>query len=99
MEKSWNQRYKESGTTLSYKEWRKREDEKMASFDGISADGVVIKSDSLANARLEMQKKAGLITDISNKTVFGINKTIIIVAGVIIIGAIGYKLYKNYQSK
>jgi len=34
MEKSWNQKFKESGTTLTYKEWRKREDDKMASFDG-----------------------------------------------------------------
>ena len=37
MEKSLNQRWKESNTTLSYKEWRRREDDKMASFDGLSA--------------------------------------------------------------
>lgn len=96
MEKSYNQRYKESGTTLSYKEWRKREDEKMASFDGIKSPSEMLK-DSLAFQRTkeEMMKQGGFKQEESGKTVLGINKSILIVAGAIIIVAIGYKIYKS----
>jgi hypothetical protein len=97
MEKSWNQRYKESGTTLTYKEWRKREDEKMSSFDG--AEGISIRSDSLTKAREELSKRGGLKEDISQNTVFGIPKTVLVVGAVIVLAAVSYKLYKIYQKK
>ena len=97
MDKSWNQRYKESGTTLSYKEWRKREDEKMSSFDG--SKGSLINMDSLAKAREELSRKAGLKEDISNKTVLGIPKTVIYLTGLIVVGAIAFKFYKIYNKK
>lgn len=96
MEKSWNQRYKESGTTLSYKEWRKREDEKMASFSGISSPSLA-DSASFQRTKTELQAAAGLKKDISGKTIFGINKYVLIAGGVIIVAAITYKLYKNSQ--
>lgn len=96
MEKSWNQKYKESGTTLSYKEWRKREDEKMASFSGISSPSLA-DSTSFKRTRSEMQRAGGFREDISGKTVFGINKYVLIVGGVLIVSAIAYKLYKNSQ--
>jgi len=35
---------------------------------------------------------------ISNKTIFGINKNAILVGGLIIVGAIAYKIYKNVKS-
>jgi hypothetical protein len=95
MEKSYNQRWKESGTTLSYKEWRKREDDKMASFDGMPTKLTMEGTDNLKSAREELLKKSGYQTDISNKTIFGINKYVIIIGGIIIVGAIGYKIYQN----
>ena len=92
MEKSFNQRWKESGTTLSYKEWRIREDEKMASFDGALPPP---STDNIQNALKDLQKKGGYKTEISNKTVFGINKYVLIFGGIIIFGAIGYTIYKK----
>jgi hypothetical protein len=94
MEKSWNQRYKESGSTLSYKEWRKREDEKMASFDGIPSPSLSDSSSFKATVS-EMQRKGGLKEEISGKTVFGINKYVLIVAGIVIVSAIAYNVYKK----
>lgn len=96
MEKSLNQRYKESGTTLSYKEWRIREDEKMSSFDGIKAPFESIK-DSLSFQKTKelMAQQGGFKKEESGKTTLGIKKTILIGAGVIIILAIGYKIYKS----
>ena len=95
MEKSYNQRWKESGTTLSYKEWRRREDEKMASFDGVPSKITMKANDSLDLAKQELLKKSGFQTELSNKTIFGINKYIVILSGVAILTAIGYKIYKN----
>ncbi len=92
MEKSLNQKWKESGTTLSYKEWRIREDEKMASFDGALPSP---STDSIQKTIKEMQTKGGYKTETSDKTVLGINKYLLILGGVIIVGAIGYKIYKK----
>lgn len=94
MEKSWNQRYRESGTTLSYKEWRKREDEKMASFDGIPSPSLS-DSSSFKQTVAEMQRAGGLKEDISGNTIFGINKYVVIVAGIVIVSAIAYTVYKK----
>lgn len=94
--KSYNQRYKESGTTLSYKEWRRREDDKMASFDGVK-----IPSPSLSDSALfqqtqkELSEKSGYKSDISNKTTFGIPSYVLVLGGILIVGAIAYKIYKT----
>lgn len=93
MEKSYNQRYKESNTTLSYKEWRKREDEKMASFDGT----IPKLSDTAQYQKTleEMRKKSGLQTELKGKNIFGINYKVFLVSGAIILGVVAYKLYKK----
>jgi hypothetical protein len=99
MEKSLNQRWKESGTTLSYKEWRRREDEKMSSFDGLPSQTKKTVRDTMASEfdkkKEELKVMGGFKETISNKTVFGINKYIIVAAAVILIGAVGYKIYKK----
>ena len=96
MEKSYNQRWKESGTTLTYKEWRRREDDKMASFDGMIPK--LQDTASFKKTQEEMQKKSGYQTDLSNKTIFGINKYVVYVGGFIILGAIGFTIYKKQKS-
>jgi len=96
MEKSLNQKWKESNTTLSYKEWRKREDEKMASFDGSQVTTTRPNATAIFDkAKQEMRTLGGYKTDISNKTIFGINKYVLIVGAFLVVGAIGYKLYKS----
>lgn len=95
MEKSYNQRWKESGTTLTYKEWRRREDEKMASFDGKIPTSLNLRdSVSYQQTQKELEVKGGFKTDISNKTILGINKNIVIVGGILLVGAIAFKVYQ-----
>ena len=101
MEKSLNQQWKESGTTLSYKEWRRREDEKMASFDGVtqrpSLRDTVMASD-FDKKREELNKLGGYQKDISGETTLGIKKYVIIGFAAIIVIAVGYKIYKSRKS-
>jgi hypothetical protein len=92
MEKSYNQRYKESNTTLSYKEWRQREDEKMASFDGVPN---IQDSASYKKTLEEMQKKSGFQTKLKGDNLFGIKYNVLILGGAIILGVIAYKIYKK----
>lgn len=84
MNKSLNQLYKESGTTLKYIDWRKREDEKMLSFNG-----------DYESTKEEMKKKGGYKDDISNKTIFGINQNVLIIGTFVIATAIIFKIIKN----
>jgi hypothetical protein len=97
MEKSYNQRWKESGTTLSYKEWRRREDDKMASFDGLPSIKAPKISDSPSyNKTLQdIAKSSGYKEEVSNKTIFGINKYVLMFGALIVVGAIGYKIYQK----
>jgi hypothetical protein len=96
MQKSLNQLYKESGTTLTYKEWRKREDDKMASFDGIPSPNL---KDNLPfkQAQDEINKIGGYKKDISNDTIFGINKYVVILGGLIVTASLGYVIYKKIK--
>jgi hypothetical protein len=97
MEKSLNQQWKESGTTLSYKEWRRREDEKMSSFDGVSIPKKIDIRDStnFQQTQKEMQQRGGYKSDSEQKTTLGIKNYVLVIGAIIIIGAIGYKIYKN----
>lgn len=97
MQKSYNQLYKESGTTLSYKDWRKREDEKMASFDAIPSPNIK-DSANYQDLQKELLVKQGYKTEISNKTIFGLNKYYFIIGGVLILSAIGYNIYKKRKA-
>jgi|TARA_Y100000114_G_scaffold157153_1_gene187471 hypothetical protein len=86
-----NQMYKESGSTLPFTQWLNRE----------KAKGVVIPQKGVSDTidedlqkQLigENEKEFSNFTDDKNK-IFGLNKTILILSGVIIIGAIAYKVY------
>lgn len=96
MEKSYNQRWKESGTTLSYKEWRRREDEKMASFSGIVSPKDSLKSDKSFNlTKQKMTEESGFKKETTNTTTLGIKNYILVLGGLIIVSAIAYKIYKK----
>lgn len=99
MQKSLNQKWKESGTTLSYIEWRRREDDKMASFDGIPSIPAPKLQDSASFKKTqdEMLKAGGFQSEVSKKTFLGIQNKYLWIGGLIILGAVGYKLYKKYN--
>lgn len=97
--KSANQLWKDSGTTLTFKDWLKREKVKWASATGDSR--VILNAplnDSVSRALGQMKDQAGYQTKESGKTVFGINKTALIIAGVLIVSAIAYKILKTKKS-
>jgi LPXTG-motif cell wall-anchored protein len=93
MEKSYNQRWKESGTTLSYKEWRRREDDKMASFTTPSLQN----NPAYQKTVDDMKKAGGYKETTSGKTTFGINNSVLVIGGLIVVGAIGFVVYKKIK--
>ena len=87
--------WKESGTTLSYKEWRRREDDKMASF---TAPSVSLQNNPAYKKTVEDMKKAGGYKETtSGKTTFGIKNSVLIIGGLIVVGAIGFVVYKKIK--
>jgi hypothetical protein len=93
MQKSLNQLYKESGTTLTYKEWRKREDDKMASF--VSPN--IKDSLPFEQAQKDINKIGGFKTEISGNTILGINKYVVIFGALIVTASLGYVIYKKIK--
>lgn len=93
-EKSANQLWKESGTTLSFKNWIEREKQK----------GMMIPN-KLINDSIALIKTSAGIKDVDNEdfqlaktntnTVLGLNKWILISSVLVIAGAIGYNIYKK----
>ena len=85
--KSADQRYKESGSSLSFKEWIKREKEK---GEVIYQEGVTNSIKKELGDRLEkpvMKEK--------NNKVFGLDKRILILSTLIVVGAVAYKVYTS----
>lgn len=102
MMKSANQLWRDSNTTLSFKEWLQREKEKYANMDGSnqSFNNFIpnVQLQSRINETLEqIRTDTGYKKEAKKNTVLGLNQTVLIIAGVIIVGAIGYKIYKNYK--
>ena len=84
-----NQLWKNSNTTLGFKEWISNEKEK----------DTFIKNDTLASILNDSKLATGVTspdpeTSKSNK-IFGINKSIVYVSATVIVIAIGYRIYKN----
>jgi predicted component of type VI protein secretion system len=96
MQKSLNQLYKESGTTLTYKEWRKREDDKMASFGGIVSPNLKDRL-PFQQAQNEINKIGGFKNEISGNTILGINKYVVIFGALIVTASLGYVIYKKIK--
>lgn len=109
MEKSANQLWKESHTTLSFKDWLEREKEKgifipnkkFKAFDGIDLQSsvnmdTINKTLNIGKERFE--KELGLNKKPKEKEknkFFGLNKNILLISGLLIFGAIGYNIYKK----
>jgi|694.fasta_scaffold00522_12 hypothetical protein len=92
--KSANQLWKESGTTLSFKDWIQREKEK-----GMLIPNKLI-NDSIALIKSRVGIRDSEISNVSleqgtSKTVLGLNKLAIISSVLIIGGALAYNFYKK----
>ena len=92
--KSMNKLWKESGTTLTFKQWLDRENNKKVetkeNFLPFNAEDVVDK-------KLEIKTPN---TNIPNKKkVLGLDKSVIIFSGVLIAASIGYYVYTKIKKK
>ena len=94
LDKSANQLWKESGTTLSFKDWIQREKEK-----GMLIPNKLV-NDSIALIKSTVGIKDSDTSNVSlqqsnSKTILGLNKLAVISSILIIGGAIGYTIYQK----
>lgn len=109
MEKSANKRWKESGSTLTFKEWIDRENKKNEPFDGnfIPFQGETklnsVGSDSIQKtideAKQSLIDASGYKTTKDNNTVFGLNKNVIIFSSLLIVGSLAFLFYSKHKKK
>lgn len=109
MEKSANQLWKESNTSLSFKDWLEREkskgvfipNKKFKAFNGVDLESALNTNaikDTLNIGKERFEKELGIDkkpVELPKNKVFGLNKTLLIASGLIVVGAIGYKIYQN----
>ena len=92
--KSMNKLWKESGTTLTFKEWLERENNKKVET---KENFLPFNADDVINSKIEI-KTAN--TNIPNKNkVLGLDKGVIIFSGVLIAASIGYYVYTKIKKK
>lgn len=93
--KSMNKLWKESGTTLTFKEWLDRENNKKVETkeNFIPFDS----TDEAINKKLEVKTTN---TNVPNKNkVLGLDKGIVIFSGVLIAASIGYYFFTKIKNK
>ena len=83
--KTANQLYRESGSTLSFKEWIERE----------KAKGTEMINQEIADAIDRLQAGEPQVQDVPNTTWYGLNKNVWIFGGLVVAGAIAYTIYKK----
>jgi len=108
MEKSANKRWKESGSTLSFKDWIDRENKKNEPFDGelipfketklnsVGSDSIKATIDE---AKQDLIESSGFKSEVSNKNIFGINKGVLVFSTLLIVGSLSFYLYQKYKKK
>lgn len=106
MEKSANKRWKESKSTLTFKEWIDRENKKNESvestfipFDGIPALDTSSINSTLQEAKQDVLASGGYKEKPSTKTIFGLDKNILIFSGLLIVGSVGFYFYLKSKKK
>jgi len=100
MEKSANKKWKESGSTLSFKEWINRENKKK---DSLKSNFLSFNSNEENQAQIadkirediqNSEDMGGVIQE--DKTKFlGLDKSIFLFAGLLLVGSLGYFFYNR----
>lgn len=109
MEKSANKRWKESGSTLTFKEWIDRENKKNEPFEGdfIPFQGETklnsVGSDSIKKvidaAKQDLVEASGYKTATNSSNVLGLNKGVLVFSTLLIVGSLSFYLYSKYKKK
>jgi hypothetical protein len=83
--------YKKAGGTLQFPAWVDREKEKVFSANGEDQGILPVDrqlNDSVHTAINDALKEAGFQTQESGKTVFGINKTVVVITSVVLLAGV-----------
>jgi len=102
--KSANKLWKESNTSLSFKEWIDRENKKktenqQGNFLPFNAGITDVINDTLSDSKEKMMSTAGYKPEASNQTVLGLDKKILVFSGIVIVGAVGIYFYQKLKAK
>jgi len=92
MEKSANKLWRESGSTLSFKEWIDRENQKK---EEVKANFI---GEDLVNKTLNnsSQNSSG---ELNTKSVLGLNKGVVILSSLLIVGSLSYYFYMRLKNR
>jgi hypothetical protein len=90
--KSANQLYKESGSSLPFKQWVEREKDKgnFMYANGLQSKVNTIIADNIDSATSETE-----VPMLPKNEVFGINKFVLLGLGLVIVTAIGYSFFNK----
>ena len=96
--KSANQIWKESGSTLSFKNWLQREKDKgrflpnkqLTEFNSIDSDDSLSDSQKLIQETLKNKSNPKDITK-------GLSKAVILISATLILGAVAFKIYQKQK--
>jgi hypothetical protein len=109
MEKSANKRWKESGSTLTFKEWIDRENKKNQEFEGnfIPFQGETkvnsVGSDSIKKtideAKQDLIDSSGYKVETNKSNVLGLNKGVLVFSTLLIVGSLSFYFYQKYKKK
>jgi hypothetical protein len=97
-DKSANQLWKESGTSLSFANWLQREKDKgnFVPNKSVVLDTDEFVADSTATIRNVLNLDKPVVAEEKDtNTVFGLNKWVLLFSLAVIGGAIGYKIYQK----
>lgn len=109
MEKSANKRWKESGSTLSFKEWIDRENKKNEPFEGefipfkeetkVNAIGDDSIKQTIDEAKKDLVEASGYKSEASSQNILGLNKGVLVFSTLLIVGSLSIYLYSKYKKK
>jgi len=106
MEKSANKRWKESKSTLTFKEWNDRENKKNESvhstfipFDGIPTQNTSSIDSTLQEAQKDILVASGFKDQPNTTKVFGLDKNILIFSAILVVGSVGFYFYLKSKKK
>jgi len=90
--KSANQLYRESGSSLPFKDWLAREKNK-GTF--MYANGLQSKINEVIAANVQEQSQGKEPNKLPDNKIFGLNKYAVITLGLVVVAAIGYSIYNK----
>jgi hypothetical protein len=98
--KSANQIWKESGSTLSFKNWLQREkdkgrflpNKKLMEFNSLEEENTASDSQKLIQETLK--NKSNLKP---KKVTYGLSKAVILISATLILGAVAFKIYQKQK--